>query len=277
MHEDFSSGSGWQQLVVELQEAREAGQDVRPVLDRWLPRHRRHVEEVQQAGHPDNHGRLLGVPEPGAYTTSQRLYALGRVLDVLLVDRAPRADLLPPGLAPAARAETFPAFCASLGATPIDHRPFHPFFHEVVEVVQSDDPDEAPTILEERWPGHLMDAMVLVRTGVVVRAGAHHLVHGVADRSTLYWTFLRPGRPTEDLSSGWGSRSQWTTGFRRDYLVDGLLHYNVDEALGEGKHVEPDEIDAAAMTGIVRHRCSTVVHHGDVFPYDAHHVEPAPR
>jgi len=44
----------------------------------------------------------------------------------------------------------------------------------------------------------------------------------------LYFTYLRRSRPTCDLSHGWGSNSQWSTDFRRDYAGGGMLHHNVD-------------------------------------------------
>ncbi|MET8046200.1 hypothetical protein ABZU75_01245 [Streptosporangium sp. NPDC005286] len=122
-------------------------------------------------------------------------------------------------------------FCEALGADRIGRRGFHPFFHEIVEVRQAGDPGEPPSIVEERWPGYMMGSMLLTRAGVVVTAGARHLVARVADRSTLYWTFWRRSRSTNDPSHGWGHNSQWATGFRRDYLIDGRLHYNVDEVL----------------------------------------------
>lgn len=166
--------------------------------------------------------------------------------------------------------------CHSLGATPTGDRPFHPFFHEVVEVEQSPDPDERPTIVAEHWPGHLLDAMLLLRTGVTVRAGTRWLVRGVADRSALYWACRRRARPTRDLSMGWGRNSQWTTPFRRDYHVDGVLHFNIDEAV-LGTSRDPDDLSPHDLTALLRYRSSTVVDHGDdQFPYDAHHTEPAP-
>ncbi|MEU6719270.1 hypothetical protein ABZ897_48075 [Nonomuraea sp. NPDC046802] len=79
-----------------------------------------------------------------------------------------------------------------------------------------------------------------------------------------------------------GHNSQWRTDFRRDYLVDGRMHDNVDKVLDpddENEEWEGDEevLDPASRIEIVRYRCSTVVDHGgDLFPYDDHHVEPAP-
>lgn len=103
-------------------------------------------------------------------------------------------------------------------------------------------------------------------------------VHPCATRHARRPREPPPRRVVDDLSTGWGSNSQWTTAFRRDYLVDGRLHYNVDEAV-RGRHRVPpaEDLEPAALVQLLRHRCSTVVDHGgDLFPYDAHHVEPAP-
>jgi hypothetical protein len=117
-----------------------------------------------------------------------------------------------------------------LGATPIQEETFHPFFHEIVEVQSDPDPTAVPRLVDQHWPGMLVGHLLLVRAGVTVSAGSDHLVPDVAARSCLYWAWWRRCRPTFDLSHGWGGSSQWGTEFRRDYLVDGRFHYNVDEA-----------------------------------------------
>ncbi|TKK79000.1 hypothetical protein FDA94_36395 [Herbidospora galbida] len=214
------------------------------VLWPWLAAHPELVEEVQELGRPDSHRTAPG------QDALWRLYAVGRVLDLLIAEHP----------------EVYPAFCAALGADRIDREAFHPFFHEVAEVRQAADPGEPPVIVEERWPGFMVGSLLLARAGVVVTAGERHLVAGVADRSALYWTHRRRDRPARDLSHGWGHNSQWRTGARRDYLVDDRFHYNVD---GTERPAGRAEIE------VVRHRCSTVTDLGDdLFPYDDHHVEP---
>ncbi|NUR91444.1 MAG: hypothetical protein HOY71_45855, partial [Nonomuraea sp.] len=115
----------------------------------------------------------------------------------------------------------------------------------------------------------LLGTLLLTRAGVRVSAGANHLVAGVADRSCLYWTYLRVQRPTNDLSMGWGSNSQWRTDFRRDHVVDGTLFYNVDAGF------EPEQDDDPPPLDVLRHRCSTVTDLGDdLWPYYLFHSEP---
>ncbi|MER6177820.1 hypothetical protein [Streptosporangium sp. NPDC001681] len=250
-------------------------------LRRWLGEHPAHVAEVQEAGRPESHLIPLGAPPEWGYSPLVRLYAVSRILDLLILNYQDPAD--DPAAAPDEwypPVGVYPAFCEALGADRIGRRGFHPFFHEIVEVRQASDPEEPPSIVEERWPGYMMGSMLLTRAGVVVTAGARHLVAGVADRSTLYWTFRRRSRSTNDPSHGWGHNSQWATDFRRDYLIDGRLHYNVDEVLDPNDYEggdDEEDLDPASMIELVRYRCSTIVDHGDdQYPYNDHHVELAP-
>jgi hypothetical protein len=57
---------------------------------------------------------------------------------------------------------------------------------EVVAVQPSDDPDERPILVAEHWPGAIVGGLLLVRSGVTVRAGAKVLDPQVAARSCLY-------------------------------------------------------------------------------------------
>lgn len=278
MSDDVHSGHHWRSLYESI--LAHEGDGLTGLLLRWLEEHPAHAAEVRDAGRPESHLIPLGLSHEGGYSPLARLYAVNRVLDLLTLtyqdppdDSAATPD---EGYPPAG---VYPAFCEALGADRIGRQSFHPFFHEIVEVRQADDPDEPPFINEERWPGYLVGSMLLRRAGVVVTAGARHLVRGVADRSTLYWTFWRRSRPTHDLSHGWGHNSQWSTDFRRDYVVGGQLHYNVDQALNpdDNEWGEDEEgLDPVSMIELVRYRCGTVVDHGDdLFPYDGHHVEPA--
>ncbi|GAA0838265.1 hypothetical protein ACFQVD_08845 [Streptosporangium amethystogenes subsp. fukuiense] len=279
MNDDLYSDHHWRSLFETVYTHEGGGRWLVDELLRWLRKHPAHVAEVREAGRPESHLIALGKPPPKGYSPLQRLYAVSRILDLLIMnyqETSPDdARPIPDALFPAT--EVYPVFCDALGATRITRRGFHPFFHEIVEVRQADDLDEPPSIVEERWPGYLIGSMLLMRAGVVVTAGARHLVAGVADRSTLYWTYRRRSRPYCDLSHDWGSNSQWATDFRRDYLVDGRLHYNVEAALRPEDHRLEEDLDPASMIEIVRHRCSTVIDHGrDLYPYHHHHVETAP-
>jgi hypothetical protein len=181
------------------------------------------------------------IPEAAAEELWQ-LYALSRVVDVLRLD----ADIS--------------EFMESLGLQRIEQGAFHPFFHEVVSIGDA---------FAEVWPGYMLGPLVIARAGVV----ATGFVKEVAEHSTMYWAYRRANRPTEDLSMGWGSNSQWRTSFRRDYLLDGMLYYNVD---GRGGRGIDDDLDAAEKLELLRHRCFVRCRkrHDDRWPYDDTYREP---
>jgi hypothetical protein len=191
------------------------------------------------------------------------LYALSRVAELLILPHQP-APIDPgewSGWLPSA---AWRQFIDTIGGTFPEADGFHPFLHEIAAVEPAGDPGEPPTPTAEWWPGCMIGSLLLVRAGVTVRAGRTRLDPVVAAGSTLYWAWERRYRPVDDLSHGWGSNSQWRTGFRRDYLLPGRLLYSVD-AGGIGD-VE-----------LLRHRCRTLVaDDGDAWPYDSHHTEERP-
>lgn len=195
--------------------------------------------------------RRGGSPVPPATVEELwRLYALSRIIDLL----RPEIDLA--------------EFASCFGLEPIAPRAFHPFFHEIVSV------DPAPgriTIVKEVWPGFMIGPLLIARAGCAIAADPATIEKEVAENSTLYWAFLRPNRPTEDLSDGWGSNSQWRTVFRRDYALGGAYHYNVD-AKGGGRD---DQLNAEERLELLRHRCfvKCAKRHGDRWPYDDKWVE----
>ncbi|WP_328718311.1 hypothetical protein OHT52_01780 [Streptomyces sp. NBC_00247] len=170
---------------------------------------------------------------------SWELYALSRVSDMLLLAHQPPAD---PGIEapwarrsrsldgwPALGLEQYLRLFTDLGLKPFRPTgPFDPFLHEIVEVEQAEDPEEAVRVTGTVWPGLWLGPLLFSRAGVRVRAGARHAERGVADRSPLYWTFLRRHRPTVDLSQGWGSNSQWRTDFRLDHRTPTGRRVNAD-------------------------------------------------
>lgn len=117
---------------------------------------------------------------------------------------------------------------STLGLTIVKRAAFHPFFHEIVMVEQSSNEDDPIEIVEIRWPCLMLGNMMFSRAGVAVRGGRNYIKKEVAENSTIYWTYCRRYKRTNDLSHGWGSNSQWRTDFRRDYFVDGNYYYNVD-------------------------------------------------
>jgi hypothetical protein len=205
---------------------------------------------------------------------SWRLYALSRIVQVLQLSFAPRTLEEGWNVAPVSRGE-FARFMDGLGLQEVERAGFHPFHHEIVTVDQAPDEDAAPEIAEVLWPGYTLGPLLVSRAGVRVRAGRRHLVKEIAERSTLYWAYARANRRTEDLSSGWGGNSQWRTGFRRDYALDGALHYNVDaQDPGAGAGIDLGEVERAEL---LRHRCFVTCPRpsDDLWPYGLRLTEPA--
>ncbi len=184
-----------------------------------------------------------------------RLYALSRIVELLRYH--------------AVSSSNSAEFLSFFGMQPIAPRPFHPFFHEIVSVEPR---PGSITIVKEYWPAYMLGLLLITRAGCAVAAGTDAMTKEIAENSTLYWAFVRRNRPAADLSHGWGSNSQWRTAFRRDYVLDGAFHYNVD---GDGGSDDRDELDAAERLELLRHRCfiQCTKPHDDRWPYDDTWVE----
>lgn len=208
--------------------------------------------------------------DPGSDELMWELYALHRVSDRLLLTLQP--PLEEPGSPnpqqPSLSERQYLDVFTALGMTPIeDGAAFDPFLHEIVDVEQADDPHTPIEITETLWPGLMLGRLLFNRAGVRIRAGIKHAQHGVADRSPLYWTFLRHHRPTIDLSQGWGTNSQWRTSLRLDYRTpagDRLnaagnhpIDGNTDLHPDHPNNLSPEErlLTPAERRELLRHRC----------------------
>ncbi|HEY2508729.1 MAG TPA: hypothetical protein VGI58_19605 [Streptosporangiaceae bacterium] len=219
----------------------------------------------------------------GDYSALEGLYGLGRILDVLAAPyQQANADpaLLSwingkpwwTGRLPSQ--DALPALARAIGAIRISEQRFHPFFHEISAVEAVGDPQAPIELVAEVWPGYLVGGMLLARAGVIVRAGSALLNPDVAARSCLYWAWWRRNRVAADRSHGWGPNSQWGTDFRRDYLADGQLYYNVD---GYKNQPSASDLSGAPAVDLLRHRCSIRRDLGrDVWPWHLTFTEPAP-
>lgn len=204
-----------------------------------------------------------------------RLYALGRVNELLLLRfQQGQADGTPwPG--PPITSQVYVAFAESLGLIAEDERPFSPFYHEIVKVELDPREDQPVTLTYTVWPCLMLGDMVFSRAGVNVTGGTRFIRKEVAESSTLYWAYRRKNRSYQDLSHGWGSNSQWRTKFRRDYRIGEEYFYNVD-----GKHdlAKPDQREEEDRDGLaieerielLTNRCfiKTSKPHDDLWPYD---------
>ncbi|MGW1894926.1 hypothetical protein ACWCP6_32495 [Streptomyces sp. NPDC002004] len=234
-------------------------------------------------------------PATVGHDLSWELYALSRVSEVLLLafqppgettDDAPWAHRLHPlDQWPAVEMEDYLRLFTCLGLVPFEETStFDPFLHEIVQVEQAEDPEEPIRITEVVWPGLWLGQLLFSRAGVRIRAGAHHAERGVADRSPLYWSFVRRYRPTVDLSLGWGHNSQWRTDFRLDYRTQAGEHINAggDEDIDAYGDLDPLSalLTPTERRQLVRNRCllrtpsnaaalaSTSSWETELFPFD---------
>lgn len=267
------------------------------VLRPWLPNALKAMSVLSQFGDPAMRAWREGDPEhpdpcnggDRNYLGSlERLYALSRVNDLLLIsfEPEPSQPVRVYGLSPVAgvTADKYLTWWTGLGMAQIpESQPFHPFYHEIVTVEQSDAADEPIQVIDTVWPGFMLGSMLFSRAGVRVRGGRNHLVKEVAETSCLYWTYARKNRPTDDLSHGWGHNSQWATDFRRDYMTDEAYYYHVDgykplfDADGKlDQDLRPDELTERGALEIMTHRCIITAGAGpdfETYPYDNSYVE----
>lgn len=221
----------------------------------------------------------VGDPVPSATIEDLwRLYALSRVFEMLLLRfQVGPSDRMPNWEGPPIDPDELRDFATAIGVQVEEVREFHPFDHEVVAV----EPVDGRGVLEvvaHVWPRFMLGPMMVVRGGVRVRASADQMSPWLAARSTLYWAWLRRLRPTDDLSHGWGSNSQWRTSFRRDYRFGSLLVFNADGELdlgAPGLQEYPDHRDRSPRDERVellvnRSMVLTGGPHDEFFPFDDH-------
>jgi hypothetical protein len=216
-----------------------------------------------------------GDPTPPASGLDlETLYALSRVNETLLVTFQPRGaeeiDLFVPGFA--VSAEEYATFVTALGLKILGAADFSPFFHEVVTVRETADPNSPTTIERELWPALMLGDMIFSRAGVEVSAGRLHARREIAENSTLYWAWRRRNRPSNDLSRGWGSNSQWGTDFRRDYRLNDAFHFNIDGKYDlDAPTMAPDDggLTGAERIELLVNRCFLTVEkpHRDLVPF----------
>nr|WP_052478366.1 hypothetical protein [Kibdelosporangium sp. MJ126-NF4]CEL17921.1 hypothetical protein [Kibdelosporangium sp. MJ126-NF4]CTQ90854.1 hypothetical protein [Kibdelosporangium sp. MJ126-NF4] len=153
-------------------------------------------------------------------------------------------------------------FFTAIGLTPFEHADvFSPFHHEIFAVVQ--DPSATSVTVEEvLWPGFWFGDLLFNRAGVRVRAPRYLIDATVATTSTMYFTSRREPRPTDDLSHGWGSHSQWRTSFHRFYADEDGLHLNWDGEVdigydppGRSADQLDDDVPLDQRRELLLHRC----------------------
>lgn len=217
-----------------------------------------------------------GTPVPAASVEDLwRLYALHRVNEALLLRFQPGASVRETSVqetwpGPDLSVGEYVAFATGLGLSVVESAGFTPFFHEIVTVEEAADDNQPPAVTGVLWPALMLGPLLFSRAGVRVSAGRRLLRKDVAESSTLYWAHRRRNRPTADLSHGWGGNSQWRTCFRRDYAIDGELHFNVD-ADPDRRDMTP-ELTSGQRVELLTHRCIVTTEppwpDNDLWPYD---------
>jgi hypothetical protein len=206
-----------------------------------------------------------------------RLYAIFRVTSTLLLRFQSFARGGSQYGGPAIDVDGFRAFHERLGFQIATMPKFHPFFHEIVEVIPEPDPNAPIELLEERWPALMLGDLMFCRAGCAVSGGTLHVNKEIAESSKLYWTYRRKDRRCNDQSHGWGSNSQWRTGLRRDYRSRDGYHYNVDARqtlVGDEGIV--DDAPVSMWVELLRHRCliRSSADDSDLYPYRYRFFEP---
>ena len=220
-----------------------------------------------------------------------QLYALSRVNDLFLwwcspsEDNAWKLGLLSDR---AAAQNDHAQFAAAVGMAQASPADFCPSRHEIVSVEPASDPDHPIEIVETYWLGLMAGPLVFARAGVRVRAGRRHVDPDVAMSAPLFWAYCRRGRPTQDLSDGWGSNSQWSTLPRCDYLMGDTVYLNVLEAEKHDSMAEEIILDDSSTSDdpapgtpeFVRLRDELLLHRtpitiattnsADLWPYNLH-------
>jgi len=236
----------------------------------WLARHRDERDWLAAVGAAD---QLRWQPSDEDLC---RLYAFSRVNDLVLLgfQPVPRPGA---GRGPSLSPDQYGEFLTTLGMRIVERSLFHPFYHEVVAVLPSDDPDAPVELMQTLWPCSMIGGLVFSRAGVVVRAGVRQMVPSIAESSTLYWAHRRTRRPVLDLSRGWGSNSQWRTRFRRDFLMASAYRFNADSKWEVGQadidndaQVGQRELSVDERIELLVHRCfvRTALPHDDCWPWD---------
>lgn len=210
-----------------------------------------------------------GPDAPADQDDLMTLYAFSRAIEILTLGFQPGQAQVPAGVSPSEYIEAL----SSLGLSPTPKEPFTPFLHEIVTVDQAVDPMAPIVLVEELWPATMLGALLLVRAGVRVTAGARVADKTVAETSTLYWARTRKGRRCEDKSLGWGSNSQWATDLRRDYRLNGVCHLNVDgkQRLQDADlATDSDGLSQAERIELLTHRCfvTTAQSSNGLWPYE---------
>ena len=215
----------FRELYNELHDAK--SWQVAPLLQIWADDNRAILEPLrkfQQFNALDNSYEI-------ASDELESFYALSRVCDTLILPFQAGQCWFDSSV------EQFVEFWQTLGIKAREADDYHPFWCEIVACENGDDDDAPPLVEELLWPALTWGDLLICRAGAKVEAGRNWLNGAVAAASPLYFASRRNYRAAHDLSHGWGSNSQWSTDFRRDYSWNEHYIFNADGELNH--HTEP--------------------------------------
>lgn len=214
---------------------------------------------------------------------SNGLYAASRVSQLLLRRFQPFLNTELKHHGPALESiAAYQRFFIALGMYVESPVEFSPFYHEIVQVEEASDPQQPPVLLARFWPCLMLGDLMFSRAGVRISVGRDIMDKSVAESSMLFWGYTRSNRPYQDLSHGFGSNSQWRTGFRRDYRMGGDFYLNVDGrcyVTEEPFPEAPDPLPAKVRAELVKFhhyvRADSTALEKEPFPYEYYLKMPA--
>jgi hypothetical protein len=188
--------------------------------------------------------RYFHGPIPGSDVDLDRrermraFYALSRVSDYLLLSFQGRVGEAPP--IPSITQRQYIDLFEAFGFQRITEQAYSPFFHEIVEVIATDNKGAGIEIDHTFWPGLMFGDLLFARAGVRIRCHPSRIRKEYAETTLLCFAYLRYRRRAADLSLNWLGMSQWRTEFRLDYVDGNVYRFNVDGAVdisGSKPHV----------------------------------------
>ncbi|SUB81779.1 Uncharacterised protein [Pragia fontium] len=206
--------------------------------------------------------------------TSWQLYALSRVLDCLTQCFQYKDRVAINSKEPFISREQYISFAQRLGLSIKTPEVFNPFFYEIIRA-ESGKPNF--DILEIRYPALMLGHLLINRGGVVISMSPSEYNIDLVNNAEIYWAYTRSHRASNDLSHGWGSNSQWRTGFRFDFECSNGFIYNsqgsVDLNLTSDSTFQILQEDSLSLfeareLTMYRHFITSTRDDDDLFPYN---------
>lgn len=162
-------------------------------LDLWLSNNHQEIEWIKGLASKDlDTWRTIDVEQ------LCKLYALQRIDELLSLGF--QKDNIPSYKEAKVSSSFYASFFSRLGLQALSKPYFHPFFHEIHEIVESGNTEIE--ILEELNPTLMIGPLLFSRGLVNLAAPKGYFKKSLAEQSRLYWSCYKRNRPCEDLSHG---------------------------------------------------------------------------